>query len=240
MNKKFHTNSASLGDRCNLDTAYLPSEVFSSFLFEPRELVPFESSWKSQKEKRNLLRANRSSAQSVWLLQHEPCYTLGRGSDKKYVLFDLETPPFPCYRIDRGGEVTHHLPGQLVVYLVLDLFRYQTDLHWYLRRIEEVIIDVLHQIGLTGYRIDGLTGIWVENFKIASIGVGCSGWITQHGFALNVNCDLFGFDEIVPCGLLGKKVGRLDYWIPDLTVEKIQPFVKRSLEKHFGFIWKDS
>ena len=214
--------------------------VFSSFLFEPRELVSFDMAWKWQKEKRDYLFKNDSSCQSVWLLEHEPCYTLGRGGDAKNILFDSTKPPAPLYRIDRGGEVTHHLPGQLVVYLVIDLRRYRTDLHWYLRQLEQVIIDVLLDIGLTGERIKGLTGVWLDNWKVASIGVGCSRWITQHGFSINVNCDLNGFDQIIPCGLHQRKMGRLDYWEPGLSIEDVKFLVKKSLKKHFFLKWKDN
>ncbi len=218
----------------------MPADDFSSFLFEPKELVLFEHAWNWQKKTRAYLIKKNSASQAVWLLQHHPCYTIGRGGDGKFLLFDISDPPLPLYRVDRGGQVTHHLPGQIVVYLVLDLRRYKTDLHWYLRKLEQVLIDVLVELGLSGKRIKGLTGVWIENLKVGSIGVGCSRWITQHGFSLNINCDLIGFEEIVPCGLSDSQVGRLDQWVPGLSVEDVQPLIKRSLRKHFGFIWKNS
>ena len=117
--------------------------------------------------------------------------------------------------------MTHHLPGQLVVYPVLNLHRYQLDLNWYLRKLEQVVLDVLKELGLSGYRINGLTGIWIDGCKVASIGVSCRRWVTQHGFALNVDCDLAGFDQIVPCGLSGTCIGSLDTWLPGLKVKDV-------------------
>ncbi len=175
---------------------------------------------------------------SVWLLQHSSCYTLGRGSDNKNLYFEENNAPFPLYRIDRGGEVTHHLPGQLVGYLVINLNRYETDLNWYLRTLEEVLIDVLDSLGLKGERMSGLTGVWCKGFKVGSIGIGCKRWVTQHGFSLNVDCDLSGFNAIVPCGLNNVKVGRLNYWIPSLTVSNVQPLIRESIQKKFGLNWK--
>ena len=151
--------------------------------------------------------------------------------------FDLDNPPADLFRIDRGGEVTHHLPGQLVVYLVLDLYRYKADLNWYLRELEDVLIEVLYELGLLGERLKGLTGVWLDNYKVGSIGVGGRRWITQHGLALNVDCDLDGFSEIVPCGLRGSCVGRLSSWLPGLTVDDVQPLMRRCLAKHFGLTW---
>ena len=124
------------------------------------------------------------SLEAVWLLQHPPCYTLGRGASDQHLLFDPSDPPAPLHRIDRGGEVTHHMPGQLVAYPVLDLRRRRCDLHWYLRELEQVVLDVLSQLGLCGERVEGMTGVWLDGRKVAAIGVGCRRWITQHGLAL--------------------------------------------------------
>ena len=150
------------------------------------------------------------------------------------MLFNLNSPPAKLYKIDRGGGVTHHLPGQLVGYLVLDLQRYKTDLHWYLYQLEGIVLDVLEELNLPGERVSGLTGVWCKGLKVASIGVGCRRWITQHGLALNVNCELEGFNEILPCGLNGSVVGKLENWIPGITVGEVQPLVKKYLRKRFG------
>ena len=215
----------------------------SAFLFQPDQLVPFQQAWDLQRrwQERLLLEsATEADAEAVWLLQHPRCYTLGRGATEAHLLFDPEHPPAPLHRIDRGGEVTHHAPGQLVVYPVLDLRRRRTDLHWYLRELEQVVIDVLQVLGLQGERIEGLTGVWLEHHKVAAIGVGCRRWITQHGLALNVNCDLEGFGSVVPCGLEGRPVGRLCDWIPGLELMSVQGLMCDALAARFGLIWQKS
>ena len=215
----------------------------SAFLFQPDQLVPFQQAWDLQRrwQERLLLEsATEADAEAVWLLQHPRCYTLGRGASEAHLLFDPEHPPAPLHRIDRGGEVTHHAPGQLVVYPVLDLRRRRTDLHWYLRELEQVVIDVLQVLGLQGERIEGLTGVWLEHHKVAAIGVGCRRWITQHGLAVNVNCDLEGFGAVVPCGLEGRPVGRLCDWIPGLELMSVQGLMCDALAARFGLIWRKS
>ncbi len=202
-------------------------------------MVPFETAWEWQKQWQKNLLNDRRLPQAVWLLQHQNCYTLGRGASERNLCFDLKKPPFTVYRINRGGEVTYHLPGQLVAYLVLDLQRYKTDLSWYLRQLELVVIRVLKDLGLIGRQVKGFTGVWVEDEKVASIGIGCRRWVTQHGLALNVDCDLKGFDQIVPCGLHEATIGRLDKWIPGLTVNDVQPLVRAYLGDFFGLQWKD-
>lgn len=126
-----------------------------------------------------------------------------------------------------------------MVYPVLDLRRRQPDLHWYLRQLEQVVIDVLAEIGLEGQRLPGLTGIWLDNRKVAAIGVGCRRWITQHGLALNVCCDLEGFSQITPCGLAGRAVGRLVDWCPGLTVVDVQHLLRDALAHRLDLVWED-
>ena len=133
--------------------------------------------------------------------------------------------------------MTHHRPGQLVAYPVLDLRRHQTDLHWYLRQLEQVLIDVLAQLGLNGQRLPGLTGLWLDNRKVAAIGVGCRRWITQHGLALNVSCDLAGFDQVTPCGLKGRAVGRLSDWLPGLDPAEVQLLLRDAIAARFDLAW---
>ncbi|MED5263637.1 MAG: lipoyl(octanoyl) transferase LipB [Cyanobacteriota bacterium] len=221
-----------------LGTTSTSAQSQSTFLFECSEPVPFEMAWLWQQQWQQQLFAKPLAPQAVWLLQHQACYTLGRGASEANLLFDVNNPPAALHRIDRGGEVTHHLPGQLVVYPVLDLRRYQTDLHWYLRQLEQVLIDVLAVLGLAGERLQGLTGLWLEGRKVAAIGVGCRRWITQHGLALNVDCDLESFSAVVPCGLVGHPVGRLNQWIPGLTVAEVQPLMRQSLSDRFGLGWQ--
>ena len=161
------------------------------------------------------------------LLEHEACYTLGRGASDAFLRFDPAASPLPLHRIDRGGEVTHHAPGQLVLYPVLNLQRHGADLHGYLRQLEQVVIDLLASLDLEGERIAGLTGVWLEGRKVAAIGVGARRWISQHGLALNVDCSLEGFAAVVPCGIADRPVARLADWRPQLTAQALrQPLLQ--------------
>ncbi|MFZ4592769.1 MAG: lipoyl(octanoyl) transferase LipB [Verrucomicrobiaceae bacterium] len=138
---------------------------------------------------------------TVLLLEHEPVITIGRTPDKTSLL-NAEASPFPVIETNRGGQATYHGPGQLVGYLILDLNARGRDLHVYLRQIEEVLIKVCGSFGVQAQRREGLTGVWAETRKLASIGVGVRKWITMHGFALNVTREsLRGFQPIVPCGI---------------------------------------
>ena len=209
----------------------------SAILFEPPALVPFEQAWRDQRRWQQRLLEDDAAPEAVWILQHPSCYTLGRGASTEHLHFDPSQPPAPLHRIDRGGEVTHHRPGQLVAYPVLDLRRHQTDLHWYMRQLEQVLIDVLAQLGLNGQRLPGLTGLWLDNRKVAAIGVGCRRWITQHGLALNVSCDLAGFDQVTPCGLKGRTVGRLSDWLPGLDPAEVQLLLRDAIAARFDLAW---
>ena len=138
---------------------------------------------------------------TVLLLEHEPVITIGRTPDRSS-LRSAEASGVAVIETNRGGQATYHGPGQLVGYLVLDLTHRGRDLHDYLRRIEEALIIACSGFGITAQRRDGLTGVWVANRKLASIGVGVRKWITMHGFALNVTPEsLRGFQPIVPCGI---------------------------------------
>lgn len=137
---------------------------------------------------------------TVLLLEHDPVYTIGRSPDQTSLRGAMHLP-YPLFQINRGGQATYHGPGQLIGYPIIDLRNCGQDLHKFLRWIEELLIQFLTSYGLEGNRRDGLTGVWVENRKIASIGVGVRHWITMHGFALNVCGDLSPFAQITPCGI---------------------------------------
>jgi lipoyl(octanoyl) transferase len=134
------------------------------------------------------------------LLEHEPVYTIGRTPDRSSLLGSAHLP-HPLFSINRGGQATYHGPGQLIGYPIVDLRRCGQDLHKYLRWLEQLLIDLLARYDIVSRRRESLTGVWVENRKVASIGVGVRHWITMHGFALNVCGDLSPFDHIVPCGI---------------------------------------
>ena len=207
-----------------------------AILFEFERLVPFERGWHAQRQLQQRLLLQPEGPDAVILLQHEPCYTLGRGADPGFLRFDPANPPLPLHRIDRGGEVTHHCPGQLVLYPVLNLQRHGADLHLYLRRLEQVGIDLLAEYGLAAERLTGLTGVWLEGHKLAAIGVGARRWISQHGLALNVDCDLAGFSRVVPCGLADRPVGRLLDWRPQLSAAAVAPRLLEVFADRFGLV----
>jgi lipoyl(octanoyl) transferase len=145
-------------------------------------------------------REEPSAADEILLLEHEPVYTIGRTPDKSSLL-GASHLPHPLFAINRGGQATYHGPGQLMCYPIVDLRRCGQDLHRYLRWLEETLIDFLALYKISAMQREGLTGVWVANRKIVSIGVGVRHWITMHGFALNICGDLSPFAHIVPCGI---------------------------------------
>ncbi|PYJ24015.1 MAG: octanoyltransferase [Verrucomicrobia bacterium] len=155
-------------------------------------------------------RVDPSSNDELLLLEHEPVYTIGRTPDRSSLSstgrirrgeVGAAHLPHPLFSINRGGQATYHGPGQLMGYPIIDLRRCGQDLHRYLRWLEQLLIEVLAEYGIAASRRESLTGVWIENRKIASIGVGVRHWITMHGFALNVCGDLSPFNQIVPCGI---------------------------------------
>jgi lipoyl(octanoyl) transferase len=145
-------------------------------------------------------RQDGSSGDELLLLEHEPVYTIGRTPDKSSLLGSAHLP-HPLFPINRGGQATYHGPGQLIGYPIIDLRRCGQDLHLYLRWLEQLLIELLANYGITAWRREALTGVWIDHGKIASIGVGVRHWITMHGFALNVCGDLSPFNYIIPCGI---------------------------------------
>nr|XP_023900330.1 putative lipoyltransferase-like protein, chloroplastic [Quercus suber]POF20638.1 putative lipoyltransferase-like protein, chloroplastic [Quercus suber] len=179
-----------------------------------KELVPYDKAWDWQKqivkEKKALIEKNQDCQDTLIILQHHPVYTLGTGSSEEYLNFDIKDAPYDVYRTERGGEVTYHGPGQLVMYPIINLRNHKMDLHWYLRALEEVVIRVLFStFSITASRLEGFTGVWVGDKKVAMVGIRVSQWITYHGLALNVITDLTPFHSIVPCGIRNCQVGSI-------------------------------
>jgi lipoyl(octanoyl) transferase len=176
----------------------------------PRRVPPLSSRWLGRVSFGDTLalqeklvaerKVNHSLGDQLLLLEHEPVYTIGRTPDQSS-LRGLEHLPHPLFAINRGGQATYHGPGQLIGYPIIDLRQCGQDLHRYLRWIEVLLLETLAEVGLAATTRPGLTGVWIEGRKIASIGVGVRHWITMHGFALNVCGDLAPFDQIVPCGI---------------------------------------
>ena len=203
-------------------------------------------------------RSTTGHRDTIIMLQHHPVYTLGTGSDEKFVKalssvnnndndndnHNQSSPSVPVIRMDRGGEVTYHGPGQITVYPVLDLRSYRRDIHWYMRALEEAIILAISKCGssktlLRAEREDGVTGVWIDNHKVAAVGIKCRRWITQHGLAVNVEeSSLSNFEGIVPCGLEGRKVGCLNQFLvaqgdEPITVGDFAVLMRKALEEVF-------
>ena len=162
--------------------------------------VPYAEALEWQRELAEDRIAGRLPHDVLLLLEHPPVVTLGRNSRAAHV---LQPAGIDVFEVERGGDVTFHGPGQLVGYPILDLHAYKQDLHWYLRTLEQALIEALGVLGLTAARNPGFTGVWTRGKKIASIGIHVKQWVTWHGFALNVTIDLTHFDRIVPCGIQG-------------------------------------
>lgn len=207
-------------------------------MFEDRKLIvqdigliAYELAWRYQKNMVSSRKKTSDLEDVLILTEHFPVYTLGTGSQDRFIHFDLSDPGYEVHRVERGGEVTYHCPGQLVAYPILNLANHHQDLHWYLRQLEEVVVRTLGHYGILGKRIKGLTGVWVDDYKIAAVGIKVSRWITMHGVALNVCSDLSGFKQITPCGIADRPVGTMTQFLPGVSVADVKPiFVKHFSE----------
>jgi lipoyl(octanoyl) transferase len=180
--------------------------------------------------------------------EHPPVYTLGKsGSDDNLLLNDeqLKSIGATYYKINRGGDITHHGPGQLVIYPILDLENFFTDIHLYLRNLEEAVINMLAKLGIEAGRFPGYTGVWIEPDKptarkICAMGVKCGRWVTMHGIALNVVNDLKYFDYIVPCGIKDKDVTSIQREIPHQQVDfqQVERLLLDEIKAIFQIDWK--
>jgi lipoyl(octanoyl) transferase len=211
----------------------IPDRFSRPCRLETRGQVPYWVAWEYQRSLVNQRLENPNLEDVLLLLEHPPVYTLGTGSSLEFLKFDPAQTDIEVHRIERGGEVTYHCPGQIVGYPILNLHDYQPDLHWYLRQLEEVIIQTLQPYGLQGDRLEGFTGVWVKGRKVAAIGIKVRRWITMHGFALNVCPDLEGFSRIVPCGIADKPVGSLAQFIPNIDLEQVRQDVARAFAEVF-------
>jgi lipoyl(octanoyl) transferase len=170
---------------------------------------------------------------TLLLLEHPHVYTLGRGADDRFLLDPSAS--VPTYRVSRGGEVTYHGPGQLVGYPILKLEGSDRDVIRYLRKLEQVLINALARCGIEARRREGLTGVWVSDEKIASIGVGLRRWVTLHGFAINIATDLTYFERIVPCGIDGCRmtsIAALGH--PEISLASFSAIVQQEAAVIFG------
>lgn len=204
-------------------------------------LLPYRTALALQQE---LIESRRQGNEDILiLLEHPPVVTFGRGAREESLLTpvsELARRGIDLERVGRGGDVTYHGPGQLVGYPIVDLEPLGRDLHRYLRLLEATLIDTLAAFGVSGERIAGKTGVWVDGEKVASIGVGVRRWVSWHGFALNVAADLSGFASIVPCGLPDVRMTSLERLcgqpipLPRVEEEIIRSFARIFVSRYAG------
>jgi lipoyl(octanoyl) transferase len=171
-------------------------------------LSDYRKIWDLQRELFEEVTLRRSENYLI-VTEHNPVITMGKSTNITNLLADesyLESKGIQVIKIDRGGDITFHGPGQLVFYPILNLSAFEEDLHWYLRKLEDIIIKTLEDFGIKGKRIPGLTGVWVDSNKICAIGVKVTRWVSMHGFALNLSTDLNYFKYIVPCGITDRGI----------------------------------
>jgi lipoyl(octanoyl) transferase len=220
-------------------------------------LVEYKQAWDLQEKyladivsikiaNRNLSENEQIATKNYILFcEHPHVYTLGKSGKEEHLLLNdiqLLSKEAQFYKTNRGGDITYHGPGQLVGYPILDLENFFTDIHQYMRYLEEAIIHTCAYFGINAGRIDGLTGVWVDYDggpnprKICAMGVKTSRWVTMHGFALNVNTDLAFFDNIIPCGIDDKAVTSLKMELGrELEIDEVKKIVFEILTKLFGF-----
>jgi lipoyl(octanoyl) transferase len=208
-------------------------------------LMPYRDAWAHQEQLFQTIIAKKLAGQVhdpagyLLLTEHPPVYTLGKAGKAEHLL--LVAPDAELIRINRGGDITFHGPGQLVVYPILDLEQFYTDIKKYMRMLEEVVIRLLATYGLKGERLDGATGVWLEPEdnsrarKICAMGVRSSRWVTMHGLAINVNTDLSYFNKIIPCGIPDKAVTSMQM---ELGVTPALKEVEDAFLQHFRAVFE--
>lgn len=216
-------------------------------IFENLGILAYKAAWDFQEEMLNKKVEQKRNGESprnhLFFVEHNHVFTLGKNGDNHNVLMPIEQLKemgIEYFHINRGGDITYHGPGQIVGYPIIDLEQFKTDLGWYLRSLEEVIILTLAEYGIKGERSQGETGVWIDpdkkgyERKICAMGIRCSRWITMHGFALNVNTNLHYFDFIIPCGIQNKKVTSIEQELGrKVAEEEVQQKLKSNFQKVF-------
>ena len=202
---------------------------------QPDKISFFNDVYKLQKEYQDALISGKSNSNFIWMGEHHLCYTFGRGSNVDNLLFSLEDNQYDVFKINRGGDVTCHMPGQLVIYMVLDLKNINKDLNWFLRKIEKIIVKSLRTFDINCNTKDGFTGVWIENKKIASIGIGCKRWVTINGFSINIDCELENFNKIIPCGIKDCLMANMTDYKKNLKMKEVKGIVKKFIKEEFNF-----
>jgi lipoyl(octanoyl) transferase len=219
-------------------------------------LIDYKEAWdlqeklfqKTVQQKIDIRNGNTSIETSNYIIfcEHPHVYTLGKSGSEENLLLNAEQlseKEAVYYKINRGGDITYHGPGQLVVYPILDLDYFFTDIHKYMRFLEEVVISTLKEFGIKSGRFDGLTGVWIEAEtprarKICAMGVKSSRWVTMHGIGFNINTDLNYFSHIIPCGIDDKAVTSMkqELGIP-ISMEKVIAVLKQKIAEQFSFTY---
>ncbi|MCK8827064.1 lipoyl(octanoyl) transferase LipB [Natroniella acetigena] len=200
--------------------------------------MSYQKAYQLQKELFALRKQDKIN-DTLFLTSHPHVITMGRSGSNNNLLINEETLDklnIEVINIERGGDVTYHGPGQIVGYPILDLNNFKRDLHYYVRKIEQIIIALLADYDINAERIKGLPGVWVANEKIAAIGIAARKWVTMHGFALNVNPDLSYFDYIIPCGITDKRVTSMEKISnKDLILEEVAQKLLIKFKQEFEF-----
>ena len=193
---------------------------------------PYKEVWNLQKKLQTKL-IDGVKRDCLLLVEHEPVYTLGKNADPNHLLQSRDKS-INVYNIERGGDITFHGPGQLVVYPILNLAHYKKSISWYMRSLELLIINVLEKFEIKGNRVKDYTGVWVGDKKIAAQGVRLSRWVTMHGFSINVNTDLSFYDGIIPCGIFDHGVTSIEKELNTVQeIDKVKLLVVDSFKEIF-------
>ncbi len=225
-------------------------------IFKHLNLIDYKEAWDYQeklfKETIDLKIAKRKDSfitkktkNYLLFCEHPHVYTLGKSGDEKHLLLNsenLKQKNAAFYKINRGGDITYHGPGQIVGYPIFDLDYFFTDIHKYLRFLEEAVIVTLNEYGISAGRIEGLTGVWIDEDKpekarkICALGVKCSRWVTMHGFAFNINTNLNYFNNIIPCGITDKAVTSMENELgKKINMQDVENRLKNNLANIFEF-----
>ena len=216
----------------------------NTVFFKNLGLIDFKEAWDIQESTLSSIisdKKNKKKTKSyLFFCQHPSVYTLGKSGKKEHLLLtddELKSKNTAFYKINRGGDITYHGPGQLVVYPVFDLDNFFTDIGLFLRTLEELIIKTLQEFNIKGQRSKGETGVWLNNSepkKICAMGIRASRWVTMHGFALNANTDLSYFKHIVPCGIKNKSVTSISC---ETNKKTNMDFLKKTIVKNFSLVF---
>jgi len=212
--------------------------IFRKFDYCDLGLIDYKKAWDQQYEIYNK-RLHKEVNDTLLLLEHPHTYTLGKVAAKENLLINedqLKQQGVSVYEIDRGGDITYHGPGQIVGYPIINLSQWNEDTHKYLRALEEVLIQTCADFGLKGERNSKYTGVWLNDRKIAAIGIKVSRWITMHGFAFNVNTNLSYFNGIIPCGIKDKEVTSLRNELGrEIDLNEVKSLIVEKFREVFGY-----